>query len=106
MSILNNPFNLLNRLDDIAQDIEGLQLVDEVWRVLEETARSLGATQQLSDRLRRVVCDYCGTANTVGEGRCIACGAPLGSVQPRTCKKCGFVVVPNEAICPNCKNRM
>ncbi len=106
ISILANPWNLLHRLDDVAQDIENLQLSDEVWRVLEETARTLGATQQLSERLRGVTCEYCGTANAVGEGRCIACGAPQGDAQPRTCKQCGFVVYHSETACPNCGSRL
>ena len=106
LSVLRNPINLLNRLDDIAQDIESLQLCDEIWRVLEDTARTLGATTELSERLRRITCEYCGTANPVGEPRCIACGAPLGSVQPRTCRRCGYVVYHNEATCPNCKSRL
>lgn len=106
ISILSNPWSLLNRLDDIAQDIENLQLVEDVWKVLDSTARSLGATQQLSERLRRITCLYCGTANAVGEGRCVACGAPLGYAQPITCGKCGFVVYHNEANCPNCGTRM
>lgn len=97
-----NPLNLFNRLDDIAQDIESLQLTEEVWKALDLSARAQGASQQLSDRLRRIVCEYCGTANAVGEGRCIACGAPLGDVQPRTCSRCGFVVYNTETVCPNC----
>lgn len=106
ISILANPWNLLNRLDDIAQDVEHLQLTDEVWRVLDATAHSLGAGQQLSERLRRVTCAYCGTANPVGEGRCVACGAPLGDSQPRTCQKCGYVILHGEATCPNCGVRL
>jgi hypothetical protein len=106
ISLLRNPLNLLNRLDDIAQDIESLQLTDEVWKVLDAFARGQGATQELSERLRRVVCDYCDTANPVGQSRCIACGAPLGSAQPATCKKCGFVVFSDETSCPNCKARL
>jgi predicted amidophosphoribosyltransferase len=50
-----------------------------------------------------MVCEYCLTANPVGEPSCIACGAPLGEAQPRTCLNCGFVVRMNESICPNCK---
>ncbi len=102
LSIWQNPMNLLNRLDDIAQDIENLQLSDEVFRVLDETARSLGASQLLSERLRRITCAYCNTANPVGEPRCIACGAPLGDAQPRTCSKCGYVVKHDEVYCINC----
>ena len=32
---LRSPWNLLGRLDDIAQDIENIQLTEDVWRVLE-----------------------------------------------------------------------
>lgn len=100
--LLRSPLALLDRLDDIAADIENLQLTDEVFRVLDTTARSLGGTLQLSERLRRCVCEYCDTANPVGEPRCIACGAPLGSVQPHTCPHCGYVVFRKEKYCPNC----
>jgi predicted RNA-binding Zn-ribbon protein involved in translation (DUF1610 family) len=99
---LRSPWNLLGRIDDIAQDIENIQLTDEVWRVLDQTARSLGASLDLSERLRRVVCPYCLTANPVGEPSCIACGAPLGLGQPRTCSNCGFVLKTSETTCPNC----
>lgn len=99
---LRNPWNLLGRIDDIAQDIENLQLTEDVWRVLDQTARSLGATFELSERLRRIVCPYCFSANEVGEPSCIACGAPLGTGQPRTCSNCGYVLKSSERACPNC----
>jgi hypothetical protein len=101
-----NPWNLLHRLDDIAQDIENIQLSERVWTVIENSARAMGASFELSERLRRLVCAYCSTANPVGEPRCIACGAPLGEAQPRTCKNCGFVVRKDERFCPNCKARL
>ena len=103
MAALRNPFSLLGRLDDLAQDIESLQLSDQVWQTLEAAARGMGASFELSERLRRLVCAYCDTANPVGEPACIACGAPLGLVQPTTCPACGFVVRQNESTCPNCK---
>lgn len=102
LSALRNPLNLLGRLDDIAQDIESLQLEEKVWETIRELARTRAASHELAERLRRMVCDYCNTANPVGEPRCIACGAPLGDIQPRTCLNCGFVVRTNEKICPNC----
>ena len=40
--VLRNPFALIGRLDDLAQDIENLQLSDEVWKVIEDTARTFG----------------------------------------------------------------
>jgi len=102
LAVLRNPLSLLGRLDDIAQDIESLQLSEKIWQVVDGTARSLGITQELSERLKRVTCSYCGIANPIGDPSCIACGAPLGSEQPETCKKCGFVIKKDECICPNC----
>ena len=101
-----NPWNLIHRIDDIAQDIENLQLSDQVWEVIEDTALTFGASFELSERLKRLVCSYCDTANPVGQASCIACGAPLGSVQPRTCQNCGFVVKKEESTCPNCGKRL
>jgi Double zinc ribbon len=102
LSALRNPFALLNRLDDLAQDIENMQLTDKVWKAIDRAATSAGASYELSERLRRVLCDYCHTANPVGEGSCLACGAPLGTVQPDTCPNCGFAVSKLETACPNC----
>ena len=99
---IRNPWNLLSRLDDIATDIESLQLTQQVWDTIDSFARSIGAGQELSERLRRLECDYCGSANPVGESNCVACGAPLGSLQPRTCIKCGYVFKADERFCPNC----
>src|SRR5512140_1543795 len=93
---LLNPWNLLGRLDDIAQDVQNLQLTQNVWNVIDRTARAIGASHELSERLKRVVCLYCGVANPVGEASCIACGAPLGEAQPTTCPHCGFVVTASE----------
>lgn len=102
ISALRNPFSLLHRIDDLAQDIESLQITEEVWRVLDGTARTLGTGIELSERLKKMVCPYCNTANPTGESSCIACGAPLGDVQPETCKSCGFVLKRKEKFCPNC----
>jgi RNase P subunit RPR2 len=100
---LLNPMNLLGRLDDVAQDIENLQLSEQVWKTVEDVAQTAGASFELSERLRRLVCAYCKTANPVGAPACIACGAPLGEAQPQTCRYCGYVVRKNERICPNCQ---
>ena len=40
LSALRNPLSLLSRLDDLAQDIENLQLIDEVWDTIEQTAQA------------------------------------------------------------------
>lgn len=101
-SALRNPFSLLGRLDDLAQDIENMQLREKVMQAVERTAVAIGASYELSARLRRISCGYCGTANPLGEGSCLACGAPLGDAHPTTCPSCGFAVMKNESVCPNC----
>lgn len=105
-SALRNPFSLLGRLDDLAQDIENLQMQERVWKTIDRAAMTLGASRELSERFQRVVCEYCKTANPLGEGSCIACGAPLGDVHPTTCPNCGFVVSNREANCPNCQRKL
>ena len=103
LAAIRNPFSLLGRLDDIAQDIENLQISERVWAVISKAARTAGASAELSENLKRTTCEYCHVANPVGQPSCSACGAPLGNVQPTTCRHCGFVVRPNEKTCPNCK---
>lgn len=103
LAAIRNPFSLLGRLDDIAQDIENLQISERVWAVISKAARAAGASAELSENLKRTTCEYCHVANPVGQPSCSACGAPLGNVQPTTCRHCGFVVRPNEKTCPNCK---
>jgi hypothetical protein len=102
ISALINPLNLLGRLDDIAQDVSNLQLNEKVWQIVIRVVNAAGASLQLSERLARVTCEYCGVANPVGESSCLACGAPLGKDQPKTCSKCGYVLLHDEKFCPNC----
>jgi len=102
IATLINPWNLLGRLDDIAQDVENLQIGEKVWQVVNSVARAHQASTQISERLQRLECLFCGTANQVGEAHCVGCGAPLGSIQPRTCAACGFVVLRGEINCPSC----
>jgi hypothetical protein len=106
LSALRNPFSLLGRLDDIAQDIENLKLSERIWQVIAKSTRSANAATELSDKLRRLTCEYCHAANPVGEPSCIACGAPLGNVQPNTCRNCGYVVKAGDKTCPNCRRAL
>lgn len=106
LAALRNPFSLLGRLDDIAQDIEYLQLSERIWQVIDQSARAAGASTELSARLKTVSCDFCHTANPVAEPSCVACGAPLGKLQPNTCKNCGYVVQPGDKICTNCNQSL
>ena len=102
LTTLFNPRNLLNRLDDLAQDITSIQLTDEVKSVLEQTAKSLNSSFEFSEKLRKNVCEYCDTPNGINNSHCIACGAPLGNVLSKTCKYCGYVLSHNQKTCPNC----
>ncbi len=104
LAALRNPMSLIGRLDDLAQDIASLQLSERVWQTLERTAVSLGASYEISERLRRLVCEYCDTANPLGEPHCVACGAPLGLAQPQACHVCGFVVEAGIITCPQCNS--
>ena len=103
LAALRNPFSLLSRLDDIAQDIENLQISERIWQIIAQTVQTAGASTELSDKLKRLTCEYCHAANPVGEASCVACGAPLGKAQPTTCKKCGYVVKSSDKTCPNCR---
>jgi hypothetical protein len=105
-SALRNPFHLLSRLDDLAQDIESIQLSETVWKVIDRTVVALDASYKLSERLTRITCAYCGSANPFGEGNCLACGAPMGEAHPATCKNCGFAVRPEDQVCPNCNKKL
>lgn len=102
VAALLNPWNLISRLDDIAQDVANMQLTERIWNTIGQAARAAGASHELSERLRRVACAYCGVANPVGAATCIGCGAPLGDAQPTTCPNCGYVVSTAEVNCPNC----
>jgi len=106
ISALRNPFSLLGRLDDLAQDIESMQLNERTWTVIERMMTTLKASYALSERLARLTCEYCGSANPMGEAGCLACGAPLGDAHPTTCTRCGFVVRLEETVCPNCNAKL
>ena len=103
---LKNPWTLISRLDDLAEDLASIGLADRVWSVLTGTAESAGASHEISERLRRVTCAYCSSANPVGVAACLACGAPLGPAQPTGCPNCGFVAPAEATICPQCGNRL
>jgi hypothetical protein len=99
---LLKPASLLGRLDDLAADINYLQLNDQVQETIERVAKAAGASFQISEKLRRLTCAYCLTANPVGEPHCIACGAPLGPSQPIACPHCGFITSADATLCPEC----
>jgi hypothetical protein len=102
LSALQNPWNILNRLDDLAQDVTSLQLTEKVWEVVEKIARTANVTKTISERLQAVACPYCGAANELKAPNCVSCGGPLGDVQPTGCPKCGNVMPPKSKFCANC----
>ncbi|WP_322807949.1 zinc ribbon domain-containing protein [Thermanaerothrix sp.] len=77
LSLLRNPWRLLERIDDLAQDIESLQLTQEIWETIEAIARLHHASEQISQALSRLTCEYCRTPNPPDNTHCVACGAPL-----------------------------
>lgn len=106
ISALRNPFSLLGRLDDLAQDLESMQLSEKTWKVIDRVVTARKASYALSEKLARIGCEYCGCANPVGEASCLSCGAPLGGAHPTTCHSCGFVVTVEELTCPNCGRKL
>jgi len=106
LSAIRNPFSLLGRLDDLAQDIESMSLKENIWKSIDRAARSLKASREFSEKVRRIPCPFCNTANPLGEASCSACGAPLGDEQLSSCNNCGFAVSSKETHCPNCNTRI
>jgi hypothetical protein len=102
LATLLNPWNLIGRLDDIAQDVTSLTLIDKVWEAIEKFARAAKVTKTISEQLQSVTCPFCGTANKVAAPDCQNCGAPLGDFQPVSCSKCGNVLPPKSKFCNNC----
>jgi hypothetical protein len=106
LSTLLNPWNLIHRLDDLAQDITSLTLEQRAWEAIEKYAATVKATKTISERLATLTCPYCDTANKVGAASCEGCGAPLGPSQPAACGNCGFVMPAKSKFCSNCGAEM
>jgi len=102
LAAFRNPWSIISRLDDIAQDINSLTLEQQAWDAIESFARTAHATKAISQQLSTVMCEHCLTANKVGESNCVGCGAPLGPVQPMACGQCGNVMPPKSKFCSNC----
>lgn len=106
LSALQNPWNLISRLDDIAADVDSLNLPEKVWQAIERFTQSKAATHLISERLRTTTCQYCNAANPVGAAVCVQCGAPLGDVQPGACSNCGMVNKKEARFCANCGTKL
>ncbi len=64
LGMLRNPAYLLGRLDNLAEDISSLQLNDRVRETIERVAKSVGASFEISEALRRLTCIYCLSAKS------------------------------------------
>ncbi len=106
IAALVNPLSLVVELDDIARNVSKLNLPQEVWKVVEEYMRSVGAGLGMAPGKMLVTCRYCGVGNPVGQGQCSACGAPLADVQPITCPRCGQLLPRHTRFCTRCGTRI
>lgn len=106
LGALIHPLSLLGRIDDIARDVGKLTLPDQVWKAVEHYADSVGARLGLSEKQIVVHCPYCGVGNSVGVGKCSACGGSLADVQPVACPNCGFLSPHDAAFCSRCGTRL
>ena len=103
---LLNPMSLLGEIDDIARNVSKLNLPDQVWKVVEEYCRSVGAGLGLAPDKVLVTCPFCGAGNPIGVGKCPHCGGSLADVQPVTCPRCGQILEPDARFCTRCRTRI
>ncbi len=103
LKALLNPWSIIGEIDNVARNVRGLRLREEIWNAIELYCRSIGAGTGAASMLQHVVCLYCGTPNALGETNCKACRAPLTEAQPLICGRCGFMNEPRADRCANCK---
>jgi predicted RNA-binding Zn-ribbon protein involved in translation (DUF1610 family) len=99
---LVNPLSLITRIDDVARNISGLTLPQQVWQAVEHYCESVGASLGLSAQETLVTCPYCGVGNPIGAPKCSACGAGLGDAQPLACPQCGLLLDREAHFCSRC----
>jgi hypothetical protein len=103
---LFNPLSLIGEIDDIVRDVSKLTLPQQVWQVIEEYCRSVGAGLGLAPEKVLVTCPFCGVGNPIGVGKCPSCGGSLADVQPITCPKCGQILEHDAKFCTRCGARI
>ncbi len=106
LGALINPWSLVHRVDDVARNVQDLNLPQQIWTAVEQYVKTVGTRPALPPEPTMVTCPYCRTGNQIGEGRCVACGAPLGDVQPVRCPSCGRLLAAGTAQCPQCGERL
>jgi len=106
LGALLNPWSLVHEVDDVARNVQDLNLPQEIWATVDQYARTVGSRPALPPEPVAVTCPYCRTGNEIGEGRCVSCGAPLGDAQPVRCPSCNRLLPAGTARCPKCGERL
>lgn len=106
LSMARNPWSILERIDDVAADLDVFQLEKQAWETIDRFAAGIRASLQVSERLRTLQCPYCDHGNPVGAGACGHCGGPLADVQPQACSHCGFVNEQGAVQCGSCRGQL
>jgi len=102
LGALFNPVSLISNLGEIVRDVSSFSLPEQVWKTIESYCDSVGAGLGGSLEQSNITCGYCGVLNEPGAPRCIACGAPMGNLQPIHCHVCGLSAPYNAKTCKRC----
>ena len=70
-----NPINLVGRIDDLAADVQNLQLGDKVEQFIRNFSDNM--VNKSSALAPKSVCKYCRSRNEDTATHCASCGAPL-----------------------------
>lgn len=100
LAAMVNPLTVIGEMNDVARNVERLQLPKLVWETVDHYASSVGAG--LTPDPVVVTCPYCGVDSPIGVTKCSSCGASLASAQPLTCAKCGKILPATLKYCTRC----
>lgn len=100
LAALVNPMTVIGEIDDVARNVERLNLPRLVWETVDHYASSVGAG--LTPDPVAVICPYCGVQSPIGQPKCESCGASLATVQPITCSRCGKLLAADLKFCTRC----
>lgn len=100
LAALVNPMSVIGEMNDVARNVERLELPRLVWETVDHYASSVGAG--LTPDPVVVTCPYCGVDSPIGVTKCSSCGASLASAQPLTCGRCGKILPADLKFCTRC----
>ncbi|MBN1259071.1 MAG: zinc ribbon domain-containing protein [Anaerolineae bacterium] len=102
-----NPLSMLAMLPDVIGELRKDNLAPEIWDAINEIcALSRALAGEEDAPANPIVCPFCATPNPAGQGRCVACGAPLPVDLPRVCPKCGRGHTSDALFCQACGVRL